>query len=251
MEEEYLATDTFTFSATQGLSNSTSSLFSYSDSHDGFPIPVDVPPTRPRANSAPISSFINSFHLHTPAVPDDVDLRALDYVEPPNENLICAICASAFVAPMELGCGHIFCRDCLYDHLQSGIQSAGKCPKCRQDVDAVSPVSTILNHLLDELEVKCPKQASGCDQHIKRYTIRDHVKQYCPYTEVPCPDPDCEMFIARRYADEECLHTFVECDDCLKQVMEKDMAVSLLSLTHSPFNDMGDEQCYFLSAVFA
>jgi hypothetical protein len=237
MEEEYLDTDTFTFSATQSYSVRLNSLLDYTQDPEAEPlVPVDGQ-ARSRATPAPISSFINSFDLHTPTVPDDVDLRALDYVDPPNENLICAICASPFVTPMELGCGHIFCKECLYDHLQSGIQSASRCPKCRRQVDGVSPVSTILVHLLDELEVECPNHASGCDLNIKRYTIRDHVKQYCPFTEVPCSSSDCELFIERRHAGEDCLHSYVECGDCLELIMEKDMPVSLPLLSSFPFED--------------
>jgi RING-type zinc-finger len=227
MEEEYLDTDTFTFSATQGFPGHINSLFPNSADSEEHMLPAHIS-TQLRPTQAPISSFINSFDLHTPTVPDDVDLRALDYVDPPNENLICAICASAFVTPMELGCGHIFCKECLYDHLQSGIQSANRCPKCRREAEGVSPVSTILAHLLDELEVECPNRTLGCDLHIKRYTIRNHVKQYCPFTEIPCSSPDCELFIERRYAKEDsCLHSYLECEDCLDQIMEKDMHVSL------------------------
>lgn len=208
-------------------------------------LPAHIP-TQPRATPVTISSFINSFDLQTPMVPDDVDLRALDYVDPPNENLICAICASAFVTPMELGCGHIFCKECLYDHLQSGIQSANRCPKCRREAEGVSSVSTILGHLLDELEVECPNRASGCDLHVKRYTIRDHVKQYCSFTEIPCSSPDCELFIERRYAREDsCLHSYIECEDCLELIMEKDMPVSSPLLSCSKlFQTLQDDECF-------
>lgn len=264
MEEEYLDTDTFTFSATQGLP----SLFSYSEIpeelryseipeelrmgsmywdeigsevgsgvHDIDDIgDIEISANQARATSVSISSFINSFDLHTSSLEDgvadqaetdDVDLRALEYVDTPNENLICAICASAFVQPMELGCGHIFCKQCLFSHFTSGIHNAKRCGKCREDVESVSPVSSILSQLLDELEVECPNRASGCTQHIKRYTVRDHVKQYCLFTEIPCSSPDCKLLIERRFASEDCLHSYVECEDCLEQIMEKDLHVSL------------------------
>jgi hypothetical protein len=237
MEREYLDTDTFTFSTAQSYSSRLSSILDYTDESEAEP-PIEFDgEIRPRVSPATISAFINSFDLHTPMVPDVVDLRSLDYVDTPNENLVCAICASPFVTPMELGCGHIFCKECIYDHLQSGIQSASRCPKCRRQVDSVSPVSTILSHLLDELEVECPNRASGCDLKIKRYTIKDHVKQYCPFTEVSCPSPDCELFIERRYLEEDCLHSYVECEDCLEQIMEKDKHVS------SPFSTSRFVQC--------
>jgi len=179
--------------------------------------------TRQTVTPAHVSSFINSFDLSTPTVPDQVDLRALEYVTAPNENLLCAICASPFVTPMELGCSHIFCKECVYEHLQSGIHSASRCPKCRRPVESLTAVSTLLSQLLDELEVECPNKSLGCTLHVKRYTIKDHVKHYCEFTEIPCPSIECELFIQRQYADQDCLHSYVECEYCNIQTMEKDI----------------------------
>ncbi|TID21815.1 Zinc finger TRAF-type protein [Venturia nashicola] len=246
MEEEHLETDSFSFSADQGFPpqfpfyespeelRMGDSYWVGEDGEVGSGVhdmdDIHISNAGARATSRSISSFIKSCELQL--LQDrvagrmdfhHVDLRALDYLETPNENLICAICASAFVQPMELGCGHSFCTDCLYQHFQSGIQNSRRCPKCREEVEVVSPVSTILSHLLDELEVECPNRGSGCTQHTKRYTVRDHVKQYCLFTEIPCSSPDCDLFIERRFAGEDCLHSYVECEDCLEQIMEKDL----------------------------
>lgn len=249
MEQEYLDNDTFTFSATQGFTPgfpyyaSPEELRmgdSYWVGEDGEVGPglhdldeIHISAAGARTTSMSISSFIKSLELQLleggvadRTEPDDVDLRALDYVDTPDENLICAICASAFVQPMELGCGHSFCTDCIFQHFQSGIQNSRRCPKCREEVEVISPVSTILSHLLDELEVECPNRDSGCSMHVKRYVVQDHVKQYCLFTEIPCSSQDCDLLIERRFAGEDCLHSYVECEDCLEQIMEKDLHVS-------------------------
>ena len=157
----------------------------------------------------------------------EVDLRALDFLEPPNESLICTICAAPFVTPMELGCEHIFCEDCIYEHLSCGIQSASSCPKCRRPVDSLKPVPRLLNQLLDELEVECPNRSAGCLPPLKRYTVNDHVNRYCDYEELRCPKSNCAGNIQRRFLDRGCLHTHIECDVCNDLIMEKDLAVCI------------------------
>lgn len=124
---------------------------------------------------------------------------------------------------MELDCEHTFCEDCLYDHLTSGIQSAFLCPKCRNDIDSITPVPKLLHQLLDELEAICPNQRTGCEAHLKRYTMNDHINRYCEFTEVDCPSADCEGSAQRRFLDgDRCLHYLVECEYCQQLMMELD-----------------------------
>ncbi|KAF2428900.1 hypothetical protein EJ08DRAFT_719060 [Tothia fuscella] len=157
-----------------------------------------------------------------------VGLRSLEYVTTPNENLICAICTSPFIKPVELNCQHIFCEECLYDHLKSGIQSASLCPKCRDPIESLCPTSRLLTQLLDELEVVCPNEPCGCKTLHKRYTIHDHVSSYCDFENVPCPAADCERFIPRRLLNGECLHSQLECDECEDLMMEMELEVRVL-----------------------
>lgn len=189
------------------------------------------------ANSTPVNSnvtsaagFMTNYDLKRIAAKEflqpEVDLRALDFVEPPNESLVCTICAAPFVTPMELGCEHIFCEDCIYEHLSCGIQSASSCPKCRRQVESLKPVPRLLNQLLDELGVDCPNKSAGCSSPLKRYTVNDHVNKYCEYEELRCPKHNCSGNIQRRFHDKGCLHTHIECEVCNDLVMEKDMEVS-------------------------
>ncbi|KIW06639.1 uncharacterized protein PV09_02351 [Verruconis gallopava] len=180
--------------------------------------------------NAPISAscFMTRYEMKRIAAREsislEVDLRDLDFVEPPNESLVCTICAAPFVKPMELGCEHTFCEDCIYGHLSCGIPNASLCPKCRQPVETLKPVPRLLNQLLDELEVECPNRYEGCLQRLKRYTVNDHVSKYCEYEELRCPKSNCGGSIQRRFYDKGCLHTHIECDVCSDLVMEKDIA---------------------------
>jgi hypothetical protein len=189
----------------------------------------DIPNPQP---STPILAFIRSVGPRraeslTFPNPGNVDIRSLDYVTTPNENLLCPICTSPFVSPVELDCEHVFCEDCLYDHLQSGIQSASFCPKCRNSIEDIQPVPKLLNQLLDELEVLCPNKQAGCMEHHKRYTMNDHVNNYCDFTKVGCPAVDCLLLVPRRFLEERCPHNEVECDQCEKPMMELELGVSV------------------------
>lgn len=159
-----------------------------------------------------------------------VDLRGLEFIEPPNESLVCTICAAPFVNPVELECEHIFCEDCVYEHLSCGIQSSSSCPKCRRSIDTIKPVPRLLNQLLDELEVECPNKKSGCLLPLSRYTVHDHVNRYCAYEELQCPKTNCGGTTQRRHIDKGCLHTHVECEVCNEFVMEKDLSVSSVAV---------------------
>jgi len=188
------------------------------------------------ATSTPVNStttttgFLANYELKRTSLREsgstEVDLRGLDFVEPPNESLVCTICAAPFVAPMELGCEHIFCEDCVYEHLSCGLPSASSCPKCRRQVESIKPVPRLLNQLLDELEVDCPNKDSGCSLSLKRYIVNDHVGKYCKYEELQCPKSNCSGSIQRMFLDKGCLHTHVECEVCSDLVMEKDLEVN-------------------------
>jgi hypothetical protein len=209
----------------------------YSSIMDNLDLPEDA--HHGSANSTPVNSttttasgFITNYDVKRMNAREagvcEVDLRALDFVETPNESLVCTICAAPFVTPMELGCEHIFCEDCVYEHLSCGIQSASSCPKCRRPVESLKPVPRLLNQLLDELEVECPNKSSGCLPPLKRYTVTDHVNRYCEYEEVRCRKSSCSGVIQRRFLDKGCLHTHIECDVCNDLIMEKDLEVSYL-----------------------
>lgn len=157
----------------------------------------------------------------------NVDVRALDYVTVPSENLICGICTAPFLVPMELGCKHSFCEDCIYEHLTIGIHSSGSCPTCRQPVEWLKPVPQFVHDLLDDLVAECPNRTSGCSKELKRYTVHDHLKAYCDFEEVSCASSECSKKVFRYLRPRGCLHAHIECSVCGELVMEKDLPVGI------------------------
>lgn len=159
-----------------------------------------------------------------------VDLRALDYVDSYDHNLMCAICHAPFVYPVRLQCEHVFCQRCVNDAMYHQAENPSvlsiNCPSCRRRIDnrAIAPVPKILTHILDELRVNCPLRSEGCDEILARGEVQSHVDKYCAYSEVGCPSDDCPLMIQRKDEEKQrCLHGMVRCEDCMWEFTERDL----------------------------
>ena len=159
-----------------------------------------------------------------------VDLRALEYVDSYDHNLMCAICHSPFVRPVTLECEHVFCQRCISEtmfHQGQDLRSdSATCPSCRRKLHhpATTPVTKILNQILDELRVNCPFRSAGCQEVKHRGQIQDHVDKYCDYVEEECPLETCLLPVPRKDTrDGRCLHGLVKCEDCRMSLLEKEL----------------------------
>ena len=159
-----------------------------------------------------------------------VDLRALEYVSPYDHNLMCAICYCPFVDAVRLPCEHVFCLHCVNDAMKisgSGFRpSSVNCPSCRRRTHASEMVSMpkILARMLDDMLVRCPLKDEGCNEHIQRCEVQQHVDKKCAYSEVECPAENCLLSILRRDVEKQrCLHGLLQCEDCNQFFMERDL----------------------------
>ena len=159
-----------------------------------------------------------------------VDLRALEYDSPCDQNLICAICYCPFVNAVRLPCEHVFCLRCVNDAMKiSGVgfrPSSLNCPSCRRKIHANEIISMpkILDRMLDELMVRCPLKDEGCNELVQRCEVQQHVDKKCAYSEVECPTDDCMLFVLRKDLEKQrCLHGMLECEDCNQLFMERDL----------------------------
>lgn len=160
----------------------------------------------------------------------DLDFRALEYVSPYDNNLMCPICRSAFVDPVVVSeCDHHFCRECLAQ-THNWNQYSGTCPTCRRSgrLNASGSASKLLVNILDDLVVKCPNSVDGCDKQVKRGQVLDHVSIYCPFSLVDCPRDECNEKVRRKDAA-ECLHLAVSCLGCRQAMTLADLNVCPLS----------------------
>lgn len=159
-----------------------------------------------------------------------VDLRALDFVSSYDSHLMCPICHCPFVQPVRLQCDHIFCQKCLHSAI-STFRSAEPddfpCPSCRTPSSRVSTsIPRLLVNMCDEIQVRCPLQAQGCQEVVPRGHVQSHVEKYCGYKLVACPDESCDKKTRKRDLAEEqrCMHSYCRCARCEADVMELDFA---------------------------
>ncbi|KAK3392500.1 hypothetical protein B0T20DRAFT_57335 [Sordaria brevicollis] len=144
-----------------------------------------------------------------------IDFQALDYAQQVDEALLCPICHTPFYLPMTTKtCGHTFCASCL----DRALETQHVCPIDRRPLDIARDITQtqtrVILDQLDRLKAKCPN--TGCDHVCSRELLRSHVERYCEYTQVPCPDPQCDETIYRKDARPEngCLHQVTLCPYC-------------------------------------
>ncbi|KAI9803382.1 MAG: hypothetical protein M1833_000901 [Piccolia ochrophora] len=183
-----------------------------------------TPSTAHGLNPSDDSSIILDVQTPTSGVSTiSLDLRALDYLSPVDDNLTCSVCRCAFIKPVMTRCEHVFCKDCFESATKH--QSQIKCPFCRSSVDSseLRDAPRALINMVEDLRVKCPHRQDGCEEETTRSNIKYHVERYCELTEVECPDKECPLMISRRRSDQPCLHKQVACEDCDERMMEKDV----------------------------
>ena len=183
--------------------------------------------------SFPVTSHQAEESAASPAPPDPnlpstllVDLRALDYLSPIDDNLVCSVCHCAFIKPVMMNeCEHIFCSDCLEAASQ---HQKNTCPFCRSRTHGEPRKSPrALSNMVDDLKVRCPLSGAGCDVIVNRGCVRSHVDKYCAYVEVDCPAEHCASKVQRKDKSKACLHNLVACEDCHELVVQKDLPVSI------------------------
>ncbi|KAI1091516.1 hypothetical protein F5B19DRAFT_483907 [Rostrohypoxylon terebratum] len=171
------------------------------------------PPNTPEEGLITSSSSTLGFRsfMSSDAPATALDLRALDYEDEVDENLICPICRVPFVSPVITTCDHVFCRKCITQaHALNPV-----CPIDRLPLKLVSetrPAPKIIFNQLDNLRVKCPNNIRGCSLVVSRSLIENHVARYCDQTLVPCPHPVCDKTTVRKDLGKGCLHYNLRAD---------------------------------------
>ncbi|KAB8293845.1 hypothetical protein EYC80_009326 [Monilinia laxa] len=149
---------------------------------------------------------------------DTTDYRSVDYVNTPDQHLICPICRVPFVDPVTIHCDHTFCRDCI----TQALAVTEKCPMDRYPISRSDPLrqsNRIIVQQVNDLMIACP----SCKIHLQRSKLRNHLSVHCKEVEIKCLDPDCHQLIKRLYQPKGCLHFDSVCQYCEQTLQEKDM----------------------------
>ncbi|KAI9569337.1 hypothetical protein HD554DRAFT_2093027 [Boletus coccyginus] len=154
-------------------------------------------------------------------------MTSLNYVEPPNSNLICCICHAPFMNPTTArSCMHTFCHDCVLE----AVRHSPHCPIDRSalSIEDLAPANPIVKHLVDELIVECPLRTAGCPHTCQRQLLEGHMKGTCQYVTVPCSEDGCNQMILRKDRGKHanvCVHRSTECDGCGTSIKYSELTV--------------------------
>ncbi|TFK44355.1 hypothetical protein BDQ12DRAFT_640921 [Crucibulum laeve] len=119
-----------------------------------------------------------------------------NYVDTPNNNLVCCICRTPFTDPATTRtCAHTFCQECILQALShSPICPVDRSPLSLNDLEPANP---IVRSLVDELVVECTHRLEGCEHTCQRHILASHLREECLYSEVQCLEEECEEFVKR------------------------------------------------------
>ncbi|KAI9056005.1 hypothetical protein LZ554_000937 [Drepanopeziza brunnea f. sp. 'monogermtubi'] len=193
-----------------------------------------IVPIEPVSRQSP--KRLPSLNLHNP-----LDLRALSFDGPVDENLMCPICHCPLIDPVMTECDHIFCRDCI----EESLMHSQTCPIDRSpmsdEIDSFKRAPKIIINQLNDLKAKC----KYCSVSFARSMLENHIERYCPEAEMRCPglntEKECQLRVKRKYSDKGCLHYEADCPDCQELLLQADMDCHRESLCKERF--MTCEHC--------
>lgn len=173
------------------------------------------------------------------------------------ELFTCSICYEIMVNPVMLNCGngHIYCKDCIDNHMKSKRQTSDKCPQCQNTIaknDKNQGYSTNFtgrsllseffasfcanpdckekiafggqkdhNKTCNHAMIDCPYILDGCQATLKRMLMNEH-KAVCQYRSIACQYCSKNyIFCQAEQHFERCIKYPINCPNC-NQAMVRD-----------------------------
>ena len=134
-----------------------------------------------------------------------------------DEHFHCSICYNVLKEPvMCRNNEHIFCRDCISEHLNV---NSHRCPECNEEltVETLSPAPRLVKNYLSQLKIKCDYSDRGCPEHIRLVELASHAAN-CYFAPVKCSNEECGMLINKRelvhHEATVCQYRRVKCQSC-------------------------------------
>jgi E3 ubiquitin-protein ligase NRDP1 len=130
-----------------------------------------------------------------------------------DEELKCSICLNVLESPVNGPCGHVFCRQCIYTWLESGVTArssrgssrsiyvSGTCPVDRKSLfrEELIEAAIPLRAILSKLKIRCDFHEYGCQSIVTVGSLKDHVKvcNFNPEEVIQCQN-GCAKLFARK-----------------------------------------------------
>ena len=133
-----------------------------------------------------------------------------------DENFHCSICYNVLKEPrMCRNNEHIFCLDCISEHLRVNSQT---CPECNEhlSVDTLRR-ARLASNILSKLKINCDHASRGCPEFTCLEDLETHVAN-CGFVPVLCSNAECGMVINKQervhHETAVCQYRKVKCHDC-------------------------------------
>ncbi|XP_037525890.1 RING finger protein 151-like [Rhipicephalus sanguineus] len=142
---------------------------------------------------------------------DDLDWRALNFVDPIPPNIVCKACGLVTRVTAFLPCLHVFCKKCYEQCRDNDVHC---CPldgqrAAEEDVHWIEyPVQNLLKR-----KVKCWNEDRGCDIVLPASELNKHFCKDCDHHSISCPR--CSMAVR---CNNVCTHLQSECRDHVMSV---------------------------------
>ena len=130
--------------------------------------------------------------------------RKYRFLYPLAPDFICSLCSHIVVEAQRTICGHLYCKQCLY---QATRGQRGQCTACGSTLTPpfFSNDSRVDNQVKN-LEVRCPN--SPCSLTGSLVDVEDHVEARCIFQRISCPNQGCDFASTRAKVDE---HRLMSC----------------------------------------
>jgi len=147
----------------------------------------------------------------------------VDFCAPLPDEYVCYVCFLAFKDPVQLPCGHQFCRSCWEYCNRSKSRLCMECPIDRQVIpDGEAHTDKALELKVLSLNVKC---RNFCDWTGELRFLQEHIKN-CPLDFVECTNAGCRTPVRRKnlgkHMSQECQHRLLSCVFCTESYVYKE-----------------------------
>ncbi|ETE67168.1 RING finger protein, partial [Ophiophagus hannah] len=136
-----------------------------------------------------------------------------DIIQDLQEDIKCSICLESFNNPVSIDCGHNFCQDCLFVHLNNSPQPEYNCPECR--------------HLCHPEHMKPDARLKSLVEKISEFPHLEEVNKKMPTASLEMGQPVQLVGLDENgdlYLDVEALSS------CLEREEVKDTPICLISM---------------------
>eukprot|EP01112_Ceratiomyxa_fruticulosa_P015698 TRINITY_DN4655_c0_g2_i1.p1 TRINITY_DN4655_c0_g2~~TRINITY_DN4655_c0_g2_i1.p1 ORF type:complete len:855 (-),score=165.24 TRINITY_DN4655_c0_g2_i1:85-2649(-) len=159
------------------------------------------------------------------------------------QELECPICCEVFEIVTEVPCCHnCYCKSCIVEWIEKKKQ----CPHCNSPLEVKGLTPNVpFQRIVDNLGAVCPGKSSGCNDHITRGCLQDHLSK-CPFILVQCTNstsdlpnapPPCGKFLRKDLATHQsttCPFRRVPCPEgCNEQVVFWNIEGHFSTCTHA------------------